>query len=175
MDLVVLENLEEMECYHRYSSSRRNVQRRCWDIQDLLTDLPIAEEHDELLETHFGISVSTRIWRSKGISATNNIFTHAAYLTLPNNITRVDKWEVGNFDYMGFMGFGMPVDIHAPPTKQSLSRFPRALKILGLQAWSHPGLKDQPILSPSVTGEEEKEIGGMDIVQPRLTFLVETG
>lgn len=166
LDLEVVKQLKQRSGFDER-------EERCWACQELLTGLPIAEEQHELLKTHFGISVLTKVWRPKGTSATNRSFTHAAYLTLPDNIIRVEEWE--HADVFDYIGFGMPVDIHTPPTEKLLSRFPRAFKILGLQAWSHPGFKDQPILSPPATGEGETVIDGIYVVQARLTFLVDTG
>lgn len=164
LDLEVLKQLEQRANFNE-------VQDRCCASQDLSIDLPIAEEQHQLLKTHFGISVTPKCWRPKGMSKEN--FTCAAYLTLPGNIVREEEWEPSNLG-PECLGFGMPVEIGAPPTAQSLSRFPRALRILGLEAWSHPSLRKKLILSPPVAGEEETEIDGMDVVQPRLTFLVST-
>ena len=166
LDLRVYNQLKELSHFQGHED-------RCIDSQDLLLDLPIATDQDELLKSNFEISVSAKMWRPKVINGATQNFTSAAYLTLPGNILRTEEWEDGG--ETDLIGFGMPVAIPAPPTEQSLSRFPRALKILGLQAWSHPGLRNQPILSPPVTGEDEREIGEKDVVQPQLTFLVETG
>lgn len=164
LDLRVFEELE---------IHSDKVQQRCWDSQDVLISFPIPKEQRKLLiETHFGIIVTSNLWRPEGMSEEN--WTYTSYLTLPGNIIRQQKWAGQGEREIEPFGFGMPVNVPAPPTEQSLSRFPRALKILGLQAWTHPSLEDQAILSPPATGEEGSEIDGKDLAQPQLTFLVTT-
>jgi hypothetical protein len=97
--------------------------------------------------------------------------TTTAHLTLLSNITRHETWQRENFKDES-IGYGMPVNVEAPPTEHSLSRFPRALKILELQNWIHPSLERQPILSPPSTDTLESKTDDKDAMKSQLTFLV---
>jgi hypothetical protein len=136
---------------------------------DLDADGDFFKKNRELLKTHFGISVWTGRLRPMGMNDTDH--TTTAYLTLPKSTMRHEKWECEYFNDEN-IGYGMPVNIGAPPTEHSLLRFPRALKILGLQAWTHPSLEGRSILSPPSVDTLESKTTDKAAMQPQLTFLV---
>jgi hypothetical protein len=136
---------------------------------DFDADGDFFKENRELLKTHFGISVWTGRLRPTAMDDRHH--TATAYLTLPNNILRHERWQQ-EFNYAEEVDYGMPVNVGTSPTAQSLSRFPRALKILGLQAWTHPSLDGQPILSPPSTNAPASNTDDKAVMQPQLTLLV---
>lgn len=71
----------------------------------------------------------------------------------------------------------MPYALDPVPTEQSLSRVPRALKILGLQAGLHNGQKFQTGLSSLEIDAPVSGTNKETVPQPQLTLLVraETG
>lgn len=70
--------------------------------------------------------------------------------------------------------FDIPLEVGPLPTAQSLSRFPRVLKLLGLQAWQHLSRKAKPVLSPPLGGAAVSGVDGEAVLQPQLTLLVST-
>lgn len=164
LDLKVREQLEKGSVI-----DDENVRVRCWKWQDVLGERPVFAEQEELLESRFGIDVWAEGWRPEGMHDVHRTFT--AYLTLAKSGFRHEEWDDG----LGreFVGYGIPIHI-APPTGHSLSRFPRALKILGLQAWAHPRLEGRSILSTPVAGRTitVSDIDVKDVAQPQLTLLV---
>jgi hypothetical protein len=136
---------------------------------DLHADGDFFKKTRELLKTHFGLSVWTGRLRPQGMSDEHHIIT--AYLTLPNTVQRHETWY-HNYCRVEDIGYSMPVNVGTLPTEQSLSRFSRALKILGLQAWTHPSLEGRPILSPSTDSLASETDDNKAVVQPQLTFLV---
>jgi hypothetical protein len=156
-------NLDFDETYGRCSDLQNN-----WTLK-VNADSGFFKQEQEVLKKHFGINVWTANLRPDDMN--DEFHTSVAYLTLLSNILRPQKWESPYYQ-VNDTGYGMPVNIGAPPTKQSLSRFPRALKILGLQAWTHPLLEGQPILSLPAAGITESTVDDKDMAQPQLTFLV---
>lgn len=150
------------------------VDDRCdvWRIEfaDLLDeDGTFFTKKRELLKTHFGLSVWTAKLRPPSMSEDHHTIT--VYLTLPNDVSRHEKWQ--SEDYRAEdIGYGMPMTIGAQPTEHSLSRFPRALNILGLQAWSHPSLEGRLILSPPSIDTLESKANDKAAIEPQVTFLV---
>lgn len=133
-------------------------------------DGPFFKEIQELFTTHFGLCVWTGRLRFMPMGDMRHKI--AAYLTLPNDTSRHDKWR-SEYYQADNIDFGVPVNVGVSPTEQSLSRFSRALKILGIQAWTHPGLVGQPILSPpSIDSLAPKVYDNKDVAQPQFTFLV---
>jgi hypothetical protein len=159
---------ENPDVHYNDSSGYCDVMR--WDYGHELDDGDeFYKNTRELLIVHFGISVWTGKLRPR--SMRNGHHTVTAYLTLPGNVVQHEDWKC----YSGGaeeVGYGMPVNVGAPPTELSLSRFPRTLKILGLQAWAQPIFEGQPVLSlPSVDSIETK-IDHKAVAEPRLTLLV---
>ena len=94
-------------------------------------DGPFFKEIQELFTTHFGLCVWTGRLRFMPMGDMRHKI--AAYLTLPNDTSRHDKWR-SEYYQADNIDFGVPVNVGVSPTEQSLSRFSRALKILGIQA-----------------------------------------
>lgn len=130
----------------------------------------IFKEQHELLKAHFGVIV----WLSHFDTFEDgddrhyfNQFLTTAHLALPDSSTRHEVWCTRNRT-----AHDMPLNVGPLPTAQSLSRFSRALKILGLQAWQHPIGKAKGVLSPPTGGAA---VSGTDMegeIQPQLTLLV---
>jgi len=127
------------------------------------------QEQREIFNVHFGISVCTARLRPTSMSGPNHTIT--AYLTLPGNISRHEQWRSDGY-YGEENGCGMPVHLGATPTEQSLSRFSRALKILGLQASTHPSLEGGLVLSPPPADTLASNTDTEAVVQPQVTLLL---
>jgi len=172
-DLKVRKQLDELSdvqyIHHNDLRERCNIYREDFEAS-FDEDGAFFKENRELLNNHFGLSIWTG--KIRPLSMSEEHTTTTAYLTLPNNTTRHEKWQRELFMKAENIGYGMPVNVGAPPTEHSLSRFPRALKILGLQAWTHPSLEGRPILSPPSVATLESKTTDKAAMQPQLTFLV---
>lgn len=130
----------------------------------------IFKEQHELLKAHFGVIV----WLSYSDIFQDGVDRHdlgpyvtTAHLAIPDSSTRHEVWCTNDR-----ATHGIPLKVGPLPTTQSLSRFSRALKILGLQAWQHPIGKAKGMLSPPTGGAA---VSGTDVeveIQPQLTLLV---
>ena len=131
----------------------------------------IFKEQQELLLNHFGIFVWLgRFFVSKNAShlvPCSPVTT--AHLALPGSSTRRKDWCTNEDNRADF---DMPLEVGPLPTAQSLSRFTRALKLLGLQAWRHPSQKAKPALSPPSGGAAVSGTDDETTLQPQLTLLV---
>lgn len=130
----------------------------------------IFKEQHELLKAHFGVIV----WLSHSDISEDGDDGHylspyvtTAHLAIPDSSTRHEDWCTNDRATLD-----IPLKVGPLPTAQSLSRFSRALKILGLQAWQHPIGKAKGVLSPPTGGAA---VSGTDVegeIQPQLTLLV---
>lgn len=130
------------------------------------------KKHQELLNTDFGIIVWPGLFSDLDDP---NRYGYSSYrttthLTLPDSSMRHETWPYN--ERRRIQSVGMPVRIGSPPTTQSLSRFPRAFKVLGLQAWSHPGQWGKIVLSPEPNDAAASETDEDSVPQPQLTLLV---
>lgn len=124
----------------------------------------------ELFKTHFGLFV----WVGHFTTFDYGYLGHdlytcvtTAHLALPVSTLRHEDWCTHNR-----VTFDMPLEIGPLPTAKSLSRFSRALKILGLQAGQHPSHRVKTVLSPPSNGAAVSGTDDEAVLQPQLTLLM---
>jgi len=177
-DHAVLEYLCRVDALPEYTevcSDQQEEWRRKIGTSTVNSD-GIFKEQEELLLAHFGIivwlgrfSIPEDVYSRHRLCSCSPVTT--AHLALPGSSTRHEDWcpqETERAD------FDIPLKIGPLLTAQSLSRFPRALKLLGLQAWQHPSRKAKPALSPPSEGAAVSAADDEAVLQPQLTLLVST-
>jgi hypothetical protein len=112
-------------------------------------------------------------------------WTGLAYLTLPINPWILEEeWPESDPDLNSTTndnGYGIPLHIGAPPSPESLWRFPRALKGLDLEVFVHHSQKRAKTLSPNdrmlkesnAAGEAADGVTEKAEAWPQLTLLVQ--
>lgn len=162
-DLPSSENL----CVTRTQEWRRKIGMLKEDVGGFF------EKQQRLLETHFGIIV----WLGHTSIPDDDFETYGTYLpvttahlALPGSSTRREQWCADERAW--FKSFDMPLKIGSPLTSHSLSRFPRALKVLGLQAGLHASQSVGTALTPPPVDDAVSRITEDGVPQPQLTLLV---
>jgi len=138
--------------------------------------LGFFEKYHAHIENHLG----SRIWISNVRSPSNSRDlvdireTTVTYLTMPHNRVRRERWKLmHDEDVPGCeSGYGMPVKFAEPPSTKSLQRFSRALQILGLEAYVHPGQIGRILAPPTLLRvKDERECAYDTTSWPQLTLL----
>lgn len=135
--------------YHRTNSWLRRVGGPSSEFPSFFAN------HTDMLQRHFGLEV----WASTVRNGDDNgerddpAETTVAYLILPRSRTRSEWWQpdadrVWRSAAQGETGYGVPVtDLHEP-SENSLRRFQRALRILGLEVWVSRSQKGKTLGMP---------------------------
>lgn len=143
----------------------------------------IFTKHQTFVRSRFGINIWTSnvrlppLERARGVEPwrrNQDQNTTRAYITLPNNGLR-EVWDTFDFDSDGDLqsGYSMPVNLGAVPTQASLRRFPRAMKLLGLEVFVDPTQKGT-VISAQTDVESTDAAGPADgslASWPQLTLL----
>jgi hypothetical protein len=147
-------------------------------------DISFFEEHQEFVRDLFGINVwitnvrlpplSDAVPKVESWKLSEAHDTTLAYMTLPDDSFLREDWASVAMDNDGCQsGFAVPTKLGAVPTEASLRRFPRAMKLLGLEVFCHPS---QIMSTPTDFGDVQYEstfnvVHGPAVEWPQLTLL----
>lgn len=113
-------------------------------------------KHDRLMRKHFGLSVwvsDTQLKQKKDTEDGLPKATTTTYLTLPGynefNKAYALHADLHGRDWHLESGYGVPITLGPTPTEKSLSRFHRAMRILGLEPFEGPGTSKAPLVAYS--------------------------
>jgi hypothetical protein len=158
-DMAAEARAKAVGCVQLDWGHRHDENNQLWDAKaSSIASSSIFKKHRALLERHFGIDIWTshvrlqppepNKWNSdEGRNAT------MAYLTLPHQATLQPNgaryaWRAHISNTQ--CGHAMPVTLAAAPTPKSLERFPRALKLLGLEVfvetWEHTDVESSDVV-----------------------------
>lgn len=171
----------EWEYDHEHYGKRSEWQARVGveASQDRDRDRGVLGHYAPLVHAHFRLQTWTahvRIAKSDDCWADGDFDaaeTTVAYLKMPTTHSFRDQWRIGSYEYEsgGMMecGYGIPVNAPAPPTKKEQASFKRAMKVLGLEPYTHS--------SPAAARQSVESTGGNKMRtswEPQLTMLFKT-
>lgn len=141
-------------------------------------------ESQDIMYKHFGLNVWTSVVRLEEqnyVIECDATETTIGYLTLPPRSSASEDWslsmsELECGDWKLETGCGMVIENTAQPSKQSLKRFPRAMKILGLETCldedKHVHVLDASEMPAGADTKKRKEDDHKAQIWPRLMLLV---